>query len=193
MRKSLSRVLMPLLGAGLLSGVVLADADVAGEPEVYGWVEKTLIDPDWGVEVKAKLDSGALTSSMQAENIEEFQRDGEDWVRFEVEVEDEESGEIVSREFERQLFRDLTVVGAGGRDHRPVVLMTICMGDERYEEQFSLEDRGDMNYPVLLGRRTIQSLGHLDVTETFLNAPSCDDDSSLHRHAAKEYEDKIGV
>ena len=191
MHKRLTRALLPVVSAGLLSGTALAsDADA---PEVYGWVEKALIDPSWGVEVKAKLDSGALTSSMQADNIEQFERDGEDWVRFEVEVEDEESGEIVSHEFERQLYRDLTVVGAGGRDHRPVVLMTICMGDDRFEEQFSLEDRSDMNYPVLLGRRTIQSLGYLDVTETFLQSPSCDDDSTLHRHADKEYEDKIGV
>ncbi|WP_136249151.1 ATP-dependent zinc protease family protein [Halomonas borealis] len=188
MHTFLSRALIPLLGAGMLSGTAMAD-----EPDVYGWVEKSLIDPGWGVEVKAKLDSGALTSSMQAEDIEEFQREGEDWVRFDVEVEDEESGEMVSREFERPLFRDLTVVGAGGRDHRPVVLMTICMGDERYEEQFSLEDRSDMNYPLLLGRRTIQSLGLLDVTETFRNAPSCDDDSPLHRHADKEYGDKTGA
>ncbi len=190
MHKCLSRA---LLAAGLLAGAAMADAAQTSEaPEVYGWVEKTLIDPDWGVEVKAKLDSGALTSSMQAEHIETFERDGEEWVRFEVEVEDEQSEEVVRREFERELYRDLTVVGAGGRDHRPVVLMTICMGSERYEEQFSLEDRDDMLYPVLLGRRTIQSLGQLDVTETFMHEPRCDDDSPLHRHADKEYDDDIG-
>ncbi|MFG6179562.1 ATP-dependent zinc protease [Halomonas sp. THAF12] len=188
MHKFLSRALIPLLGAGLLSGAAVAD-----EPEVYGWVEKTLIDPGWGVEVKAKLDSGALTSSMQAEHIEEFKRDGEDWVRFDVELEDEASGEVVSREFERPIFRRLILSGAGGEDRRPAVLMTICIGDTRYQEQFSLRDRDDMLYPVLLGRRTIQSLGLLDVTETFRHEPRCDDDSPLKTHDDKEYDDDIGA
>lgn len=188
MHKFLSRALVPLLGAGLLSGAAMAD-----EPEVYGWVEKILIDPDWGVEVKAKLDSGALTSSMQAEHIEEFERDGDDWVRFEVELEDETTGEVVSREFEREVYRNLKIIGAGGVDRRPAVLMTVCIGDTRYQEQFSLRDRGDMLYPVLLGRRTIQSLGHLDVTETFRHEPRCDDDSPVKSHADKDYEDDIGA
>ncbi|MCO6441557.1 MAG: ATP-dependent zinc protease [Nitrococcus mobilis] len=48
------------------------------------------------------------------------------------------------------------VQGAGGEDHRRVVLIwKLCLGDTIYEEQFSLEDRDEMNYPILLGRRTI--------------------------------------
>ena len=65
------------------------------------------------------------------------------------------------------------VRGAGGSDRRPVVKMSICMGDQVYEEQFSLRDRGDMTYPVLIGRRTIEHIGLIDVSETFLLKPSC--------------------
>lgn len=171
---------------------LLGSPAIAADPPTYGWVEKATIEP-WGTEVKAKLDSGALTSSMQAEDIEEFERDGEDWVRFTVEVEDEASDDIVSKTFERPVFRNLQVNGAGGEDHRPVVLMTICMGGTLREEQFSLEDRDDMNYPVLLGRRTIQSLGTLDVTETFLHDPGCSDNSPLRAHADKDYDEDIGI
>ncbi|MBB3189866.1 ATP-dependent zinc protease family protein [Halomonas cerina] len=187
MKTALRHALFPLLGACLLSGAVVAD-----EPEVYGWVEKTTLEP-WGVELKAKLDSGALTSSMHAEHIEEFTRDGEEWVRFEVEVEDEATGDVVAREYERKVFRRLILTGAGGQDRRPAVLMTICMGGTRYQEQFSLEDRDDMNYPVLLGRRAIQELGLLDVTQTFTHSPECDEDSPLKTHDDKEYDEDIGI
>ncbi|UYG08674.1 ATP-dependent zinc protease [Halomonas sp. M4R1S46] len=188
MRTALRHALIPLLGACLLNGTAAAD----DEPEVYGWVEKTTIEP-WGVELKAKLDSGALTSSMQAEHIEEFERDGEEWVRFEIEVEDEATGEVVAKQFEREVYRRLILTGAGGKDRRPAVLLTICMGDTRYQEQFSLENRDDMNYPVLLGRRVIQDLGLLDVTRTFTHSPECDEDSPLMEHADKEYDEDIGI
>lgn len=188
MKTALRHALFLLLGACLLNGIAVADDD----PEVYGWVEKTTLEP-WGVELKAKLDSGALTSSMHAEHIEEFTRDGEKWVRFEVEVEDEATGDVVAREYERKVFRRLILTGAGGQDRRPAVLMTICMGDTRYQEQFSLEDRDDMNYPVLLGRRAIQDLGLLDVTQTFTHSPECDEGSPLKTHDDKEYDEDIGI
>lgn len=177
-----------LATAGLLvvtPGLAKTEADSeaqADEPAVYGWVEKTTLEP-WGVELKAKLDSGALTSSLHAENIEEFEQEGEAWVRFDVNVVDLASGEPVSRRFEKPIHRRIKVTGAGGSDRRKVVLMTLCLGDTRYEEQVSLENREKLHYPVLLGRRTIKSLGLLDTTETFLHAPRCDENSPLHEYA----------
>lgn len=56
------------------------------------------------------------------------------------------------------------------------------MGDTIYEEQFSLRDREEMNYPLLLGRRTISHLGLLDVRNTFLQKPECGEDAELVPH-----------
>ncbi len=52
-------------------------------------------------------------------------------------------------------------------------MMKICIGDQVYEAQFILRDRGDMKYPLLIGRRTIQHLGLIDVTRQFTVEPKC--------------------
>lgn len=186
-----------LLACGLLAaslGLTAAQADDTGQQDnadvkrqdtdqkVFGWVENAVMMP-WGIQVKAKLDSGALTSSLDAREIETFTRSGEEWVRFRLKLEDQESGEVFSDELERPLYRDLRVRGAGGRDERPVVLLEVCIGNTTYEEQFSLRDREEMNYPMLLGRRTISHLGLLDVRETFMHkTPSCNADTPFVPH-----------
>lgn len=173
-----TRVVAGLItGCLLTAGVALAD----DSPEAFGWVQKADIKP-WDIKVKAKLDSGALTSSLDARDIESFEQDGEDWVRFRFELEDEDSGDTVTREVERPLFRTLAVRGAGGRDERPVVLLNLCIGDTVYEEQFSLRDRSDMLYPALLGRRTIRHLGYLDVDSTFTHDAECGEDADFVAH-----------
>ena len=144
----------------------------ADSPQVLGWVEEGLILPE-RVAVKFKLDTGALTSSMHAENIDHFEKDGEDWVRFTVELEDINTDKQVRTRLERPLIRDIKVRGAGGAEERPVVLMKVCLGSQMYEEQFSLNDRDKMNYPVLIGRRTLEKVGLVDSSKTFTIEPSC--------------------
>ncbi|MGP8292322.1 retropepsin-like aspartic peptidase RloA3 [Vreelandella zhanjiangensis] len=174
------RFVEKMLAGGLLASALTASA-VASDEQVFGWVENATIEP-WGIMVKAKLDSGALTSSLDARDIEMFEKDGEDWVRFRLKLEDQGSGEEFSDRLERPLYRELSVRGAGGRDERPVVLMNVCMGDTIYEEQFSLRDREEMLYPLLLGRRTISHLGLLDVRSTFQQEPSCGEDATVVSH-----------
>jgi len=172
------------LRCALLLGVASpAFADDA--PPVFGWVEKATLKP-WDVAVKAKLDSGALTSSLDARDIEVFTKDGEAWVRFRLRLEDQASGETFSHRLALPLYRDLRVRGAGGRDERPVVLMKVCLGGVVYEEQFGLRDREEMNYPLLLGRRSIGHLGLLDVRKTFLSEPDCDENSPFVAHDPDE-------
>lgn len=144
---------------------------------IVGWVEKARILPEQTV-VKVKVDSGALTSSMHAVNIEQFMRSGKRWVRYDVPVVDAESGDKVTLHFEVPVYRRVLVRGAGGEDRRPVVKMSMCIGDRVYEEQFSLRDRGDMNYPVLLGRRTIEHIGLIDTASTYLLPLDCPPDAA---------------
>jgi len=163
--------LLALPAALLLSLHTLPSLAADGTP--LGWVERGKVLPE-EVTVKFKLDTGALTSSMHAEDIEYFERDGNEWVRFDLDLEDIERYKLVKSRIERKLHRELTVRGAGGKEDRPVVLMKVCIGDRLLEEQFSLRDRDEMHYPVLLGRRTLEKLGPVDSARTFTIEPSCE-------------------
>ena len=50
---------------------------------VFGWREWILFEGK-EVPLRAKLDTGARTSCIHAEDIEPFERDGDAWVRFMV-------------------------------------------------------------------------------------------------------------
>lgn len=139
---------------------------------VFGWVEEGLILPE-GTAVKMKLDTGALTSSMDARGMERLEKHGKPWVRFNVEVKDIDTGKFIVRQFEREVVEFVKVRGAAGMDHRIVVTMSVCIGTERYEGPFTLRDRKKMLYPILLGRRAIEHIGLVDVTRTFTVEPSC--------------------
>lgn len=181
-----------LLTLCLLLTAHAAHAGKVDGKHVFGWIEHASLAP-WGVTVKSKLDTGALTSSLHARDIERFEKDGAKWVRFTVDVEDQRTEKDVVREFERPLHRNVIIRGAGGEERRPVVLMNICFGDTVYEEQFSLENRQDMLYPVLIGRRTIQHLGLVDVKRTFMREPACDDDSEVMPFDPDDTDDDEGA
>ncbi len=147
-------------------------AHAASAPAVYGWIEKGLIMPS-GVAVKMKLDTGALTSSMDARDLHHFKRDGKPWVRFTLQVTDANTDRQVRQTLERPVEHMVTVRGAGGMEQRPTVTMSICLGDKVYEEWFTLRDRSKMIYPVLLGRRLLADLGAVDSSRTFTVQPGC--------------------
>ncbi|BAW79656.1 zinc dependent protease family protein [Candidatus Nitrosoglobus terrae] len=148
---------------------------------ILGWIELAQI-VDWDAVIKAKMDTGALTSSLHATDIKYFQRKGTQWVRFKVEIQDqnnkkEEAGKI----FKLPVYRFEEVRSSNGISRRrPIVLIKLCLGGETYEEQFSLNDRSKLLYPMLLGRRTIKHLGLIDVTSTYtLPPPRCNADTSI--------------
>lgn len=169
MPASLKSLFLPTALALATSLPVSAHAD---SPRQLGWIEQGVIEPA-DMTVKFKLDTGALTSSMHAQDIERFERNGEQWVRFKVALEDLKSDSLVSETFERPLERDLRVRGAGGSEERPVVRMDVCIAGQRLNEEFSLRDRSNMHYPVLLGRRTLNELGNVDSSRTYTTTPDC--------------------
>lgn len=140
---------------------------------IFGLIEKVILQPD-NLLMNAKMDTGALTSSLDARNIKKFSKNGRDWVRFDVVIQDDNNNEQVTT-FERKIIRMVKLRGAGGSDKRPAILMKICIGNTTSEEQFTLRDRENMKYPVLIGRKTIEHLGLIDVKKQFTIEPQCID------------------
>ncbi|WP_245879981.1 ATP-dependent zinc protease family protein [Zobellella taiwanensis] len=122
-------------------GVKIADQWLLGRVE-WLWL------PALGDNVKARIDSGAKTSSMSATEIEEFERDGRRHVRFSF------SHQHHQVRLEAPLSRYVRIRQANSKqlDRRPVVLLPVQLGGMIKEVEFTLKDRTRMLYPVLLGR-----------------------------------------
>jgi hypothetical protein len=143
-----------------------AIASAEGKPRL-GWIERIRLEP-WGLVVKAKLDTGAATSSLQAIDIALFDKDGDRWVRFAV-----ADGADATR-IESPVTRFARVKRpTGDVERRPVVRVAFCLGDARHEAEFTLSDRSTFLYPVLLGRSALVHLGVVDPGATYLASPRC--------------------
>lgn len=159
------------LGLGIAAHLSADSSAEQFELEVFGWVERVeLLDGKFSM--KAKLDSGAANSSLDATDIERFEKDGNRWVRFTVS--DPDSEEELT--LEKPLERNVRIVRHGGEhQRRPVVKMTICLGDKLREVEVNLIDRSNFIYPVLLGRSALEGYALIDSGQTFLFSPQCEE------------------
>jgi hypothetical protein len=136
---------------------------------ILGWAESVfLTDP--GLTLKAKLDSGAETSSLDARIIKKFRQHGKRWVRFALT--DPASGE----EFVlvRERIRTISVVQHDGKNQvRPTVMMQLCVADRLIDIEVSLVDRSEFSYRLLLGRRALEPFALIDPGHTHLTQPQC--------------------
>lgn len=134
--------------------------------QVYGWRESILVK---GLEtpLQAKLDSGALTSSIHAEEKELFERDGKKWVRFIVT--DPRMKDPARARIEAPLVRIARIKEPGGDSvPREVVRLAFQLGDRKLRGEFTLNNRSNMISPVLIGRTMIKELGWVDAGRTYL-------------------------
>lgn len=136
--------------------------------QVYGWREWVVIS-DGKIEerMQAKLDTGALTSSIHAEEKELFERDGKKWVRFIVTDPGEDDAKKLR--IEAPLVRIAMIKEPGGESQpREVVRLGFKIGDRTLKAEFTLNNRSNMLSPLLIGRRTIKELGWVDSSRAYL-------------------------
>jgi len=139
---------------------------------IAGWIERISIEGQPHL-FKAKLDSGAKTSSIHAEDIELFKRDGDRWVRFTLML-DVGDGKPEPLVMEKSRERRVKIKEHDG-DHssRPVVEIDICFDGRSYPVEFTLADRSEFIYPVLLGRRFLAGVAVIDPDATYLIQERC--------------------
>ena len=120
---------------------------------------------DEGVRARARIDTGATTSSMHAEQLREFERDGKPWLRFSFDPGSEgESVELV-----RQVERRVRIKrNDGSSQRRYVVKMVLTVGDITENVEVTLNDRSDFEYPILIGRNFLTDNALVDVSGQML-------------------------
>lgn len=164
----------------LCSGLLLAAAPALAEQRnVYGLHEKALL-PELGLELAAKLDTGAETASLSAQNIEIVRRDGRPWVRFELAVDGAASGKTLLRPLLRvgYIKRRAGDMAAGDGEAytaRPVIEMAVCMGQTLQKIEVNLTDRTAFDYPFLIGSSALKAFDALvDPARRYsAGSPSC--------------------
>jgi len=152
-------------------------------PETLGFVEWVVMN-DTSLRLKARLDTGAKTSSLHAVNVEEFKKDDQKWVRFQIPLADHKdqpaNGDIdheeIILELERPVERTVLIKRKGAPSQRRyVVIMDFCISGTSHQTQFSLTDRGNFSYPVLLGRRFMSDDNILiDSADSFIATRECE-------------------
>jgi hypothetical protein len=150
--------------------LALARPATSTKKEILGWIEKVQVGKS-RLELTAKLDTGADTSSLDASRIRRFRgKDGERWVEFRVG--EKTTGRRIR--FKKPLVRTAYIKEhKGPSQRRSVVLMEICLGEYLQEVEVTLVDRSGFAYPVLLGRNALEGLAIIDPALTLTTEPRC--------------------
>lgn len=161
-----------MLIALLMLGSQLAtplDAQSKKEPklQVIGEIESLTLEKE-KVQFKARIDTGAQTSSISAVNIQRYERDGKKWVRFEI----NDPAKKKTIKMERPLSRIVSIKRHGAPPvDRPVVYLVVSIGSIKCRCEFSLTDRSKYEFPVLIGRNFLSGRAMVDVSRKHLAHP----------------------
>ena len=116
--------------------------------------------------IKARVDSGAKTSSIHAFNINTFRREGNLWVSFEVHPLQNNRRTVIR--CEKPVKDRRTIKSSNGdSEMRYVVASPIKMGSELWEIELTLTNRDSMGYRMLLGREAMSDKLLIDPSTSF--------------------------
>jgi hypothetical protein len=132
-----------------------------------GWREWVGL-PDLDINrIKAKVDTGARSSSLHAYDIEVFSRGQRDFVRFTVHPVQRETKTTVRCVAELYEHRHVKS-SSGHREHRPIIRTTVELGGERWPIDLTLTTRDAMGFRMLLGREAIRKRFLVDPGRSYL-------------------------
>ena len=126
---------------------------------IIGEVENVRLVPP-NIVLKARIDTGAKTTSIDARNITPFERDGKQWVRF-VCMDGEKEHTL-----ERKVIKTVQIKRhEKAAQDRYVINMRIVLGSVSQLIHVNLNDRETYTYPVLIGRNFLRDYFLVDVAK----------------------------
>lgn len=131
-----------------------------------GWREWVGL-PQLGIfSIKAKVDTGTRTSALHAFEVEEFEFDEKNFIRFKVhprQKDDELVVECVSEVIEKRIIRD----SSGKKEARWVIETEIHIGDEVWVSEITLTAHKNMMFRMSLGRTAFSGKAIVDPSMSF--------------------------
>jgi hypothetical protein len=148
-------------------GLVCAQ-DSEKDKYVVGWIEYATLLPE-NLKIKAKLDTGARNSSLNAAHIVEFKRGGDMFARFEL-----TNWKGRSETIEARVIRIAKIKQHNSEpERRPVIRIGICLGQVYREVEVNLVNRSNFNYQLLIGRSFLKGKFVVDPSKTFTIKTDC--------------------
>ena len=136
--------------------------------------------------VKARVDSGAKTSTIQANRIKTFIKDGQEWVKFEINPIQDNRSIVISCE-ERVTGRKLIKNTSGISEERLVFQTSMKLGEQIFNVDLTLANRDSMEFRMLLGRDAFKDKFLVDVSREFAQGEISDEElTRLYRSFAEE-------
>jgi hypothetical protein len=124
---------------------------------VIGWREWVGL-PDLGLRlIKAKVDTGARTSSLHAFQVETFEKQGALYVRFRIHPHRSRKDLVVTCEapvVDNRVVSD----SSGRRERRYVIMSMLAIGAVRFPIEITLYNRETMSHRMLIGRSAMHQL-----------------------------------
>jgi len=141
--------------------------DKPEEKLLLGALEKCDL-PDIGIaNLVMRVDTGATTSSLHVENIEEFQKNGKTWISFDIHP---DVYDVVkkTRHSSKIKARRKVKSSTATLERRYVIETTLAIGDHSWPIKMTLTDRSEMTYMMLLGREAMSDKILVDPSAEFL-------------------------
>lgn len=134
---------------------------------IIGWREWVAL-PTLGVDaIKAKVDTGARSSSLHAFDMERYVEDGTDMIRFSLHPAQRRRFPMVHAV--APVLAHRLVRNPGGREEmRPVIVATVRLGDLLWPVELNLTRRDTMGFRMLLGRQALRRRFVVDPGRSFL-------------------------
>jgi ribosomal protein S6--L-glutamate ligase len=142
--------------------------------------------PELGIPtIKARVDSGAKTSALHAVNISPFVKEGENWVKFDINPIQNNSKTIIHCEA-RLVDKRIVKSSSGFREQRYVISTPLVFGEENWAIEMTLTNRDSMGFRMLLGREAMSGRVLVDPEQKYLlGQPTSEELKSLYPNSEK--------
>lgn len=134
---------------------------------MIGWREWVAL-PDLGVaRIKAKVDTGARSSAIHAYDVELFEQEGRQFVRFVLHPRQQNTKVTINAQAEVLEFRNVRS-STGHVTERPVIVTEVELDGRKWPVELTLVNRDDMGFRMLLGRQALKRRFLVDPAASFL-------------------------